>query len=304
MDRGGAMTAPQGHDPAAPPGAYTRTPAYGAGATGPGQPPENPFQRRRPDTGDAGPRPAGNGPGGLLGGPAPRGSALLALALTLAWNVLALVGVLVFGWPPGNAYLLFWIENAVLGLCTLVKVATAGAPAGTILVNGRPRPGSPWLFAVFFAFHYGLFCVVHLVFTLIIAYKVGIEPTFWLLGLPAVLMVVRYSVETATTWFGSDGQRLVTSPGQAMAQPYPRIIVLHVAVLLVFSQVIGGHSERLDQLQRIVQPLVDGLPVAWQDQGVLVVVVLIAVKTVVDLLTTRWVLGGRRGADGTVSPAP
>ena len=255
---------------------YPSTPAYGEGAPRRG----NSFQGGRP-LGSA----YGDAPD-----PRRRGVAL-AVALSVAWNLVALLGVLVLGWPAGNVLLLFWVENAVLGVVTLVKVVTAqGTSTTRITVNGRPREGSPALFGVFFTFHYGLFCLVHLVFTGFVAVAVGFEPTFALLGLPVVLLVVRYAVETATTWFGPDGQRRTLSASTAMGQPYPRIIVLHLAVLGAFALVLSGAGGTgPGWLTTLTAPL----PPAWRDDGVVVVALLLTVKTVVDLVTTRRVLRRR-----------
>lgn len=262
--------------PPPPPPSYPATPAYGEGA---GRRPD-PFQGGRPLAGSD-------------GGPPPRPAGVaLAVALSVAWNAVALLGVLLLGWPAGNVLLLFWVENAVLGLVTLVKVVTAqGEPTGTLTVNGQPRQGSPALYGLFFTFHYGLFCLVHLVFTGVVAWQIGVEPTFWLLGLPAVLLVVRYAVETATSWFGADGQRRTISPSQAMGQPYPRVIVLHLAVLLSFGLVVGGAG--VDGLPAWLSAVTDLLPPGWRTEGVLAVALLLVIKTVVDLLTTRWVLRRR-----------
>lgn len=211
-------------------------------------------------------------------------------------NLVTLVGVLAFGWPAGNILLLFWLENAVLGLCTLVKVATAQAPAKSpILVNGRSAGSSPSLYALFFTVHYGIFCVVHLVFRLIVAITIGVEPTFLLLGLPLVLIVIRYTVETIRTWFGGDGLRRVVSPQQAMMQPYPRVIVLHLSVLVAFALVVGGLSrdERLEGVVRFVDRASAALPPHWRTEGVAVVTVLVLVKTVVDVFTTRRAVRAR-----------
>ncbi|GAA1431830.1 hypothetical protein GCM10009616_19840 [Microlunatus lacustris] len=265
--------------PTPPPPSYPSTPGYGEGTT-PRARRGNPFQGGRPL----------DGPGGE---PASRPSGLaLAIALSVAWNLVALFGVLVLGWPAGNVLALFWVENAVLGLVTLVKVVTArGALTGTITVNGRPRAGSPALYAAFFTFHYGLFCLVHLVFTGFVAVSVGLQPTFWLLGFPAVLLVVRYAVEVATSWFGAGGQRETISAKQAMAQPYPRIIVLHLAVLGAFALVISGITPA--GRPGWWQTATDLLPVAWRSDGVAVVALLLALKTVVDVVTTRWALRRR-----------
>lgn len=265
--------------PTTPPPSYPDTPAYGEGIT-PERRPGDPFQGGRPLAGPA------ETPTSQTSGLA------LAVALSLAWNLVALLGVLVLGWPAGNLLLLFWVENAVLGLVTLVKVLTAQGPTtGTITVNGRPRPGSPGLYALFFTLHYGIFCLVHLGFTGFVAWRVGLEPTFWLLGFPALLLVLRYGVETATSWFGAGGQRPVISSGQAMMQPYPRIIVLHLAVLGAFALVLSGSGTA--SRPGWVQTATELLPTAWRSDGVAVVALLLVVKTVVDLLTTRGALRRR-----------
>ncbi|GAA1829395.1 DUF6498-containing protein [Microlunatus capsulatus] len=260
---------------------YPPTPAYGEGAGTPRR--GNPFQGGRPL---AGPGPGPGAPG------APRSGVALALALSVAWNLVALLGVLLLGWPAGNVLLLFWAENAVLGVATLVKVVTAqGTSNARITVNGRPREGSPALFGLFFTFHYGLFCLVHLVFTGFVAFAIGFEPTFLLLGLPVVLLVLRYAVETATTWFGDDGQRRTTSPSTAMAQPYPRIIVLQVAVLGAFALVLSGF--RGEAPPAWLGTLTGWLPPAWRTDGVVAVALLLVVKTAVDVVTTRRALRRR-----------
>lgn len=266
-------------DPAARPRGYPVTPAYGqpsAGAATPGR-----FGGRRPD---------------VRRGAASGSATALALGLSLVWNALAIVGVLLLGWPAGNVFLLFWAENAILGLCTLVKVATArGAVPGGVRVTGILASGSPTLTSLFFGFHYGLFCLVHLVFTVIVAIAIGIEPTFLLLGVPVVLLAVRYAVETLTTWFGAGGQRSSVSAAQAMIQPYPRIAVLHVSVLLAFGLGVGAvaASPSLAEWSERVGPVLAALPADWRTPGVAMVVLLMVVKTVVDLFTTRWALRAR-----------
>lgn len=219
--------------------------------------------------------------------PTPRApSVLLAVGMALAYNAITVLGVVAVGWPAGNVYVLFWVENAVLGFVTIPRIATARGtgPAPRLTVNGRSVRSSPGLLAGFFCLHYGIFCVVHAVFTGIVAYAVGIEATWWLLGMPAVLIIIRYAVETALVWFGPNGQRWSTSAADAMMQPYPRIVVLHVAVLLALlgSGTFGGDNvvhRALDQVVRL-------LPPTWQEPGVVAVVLLLVVKTVVDVITT------------------
>lgn len=214
-----------------------------------------------------------------------------SVALSVVLNLFLLVGVLGFGWPPGNVFLLFWCENVVLGVCTVVKVLSA--QRRTVRTDGSST--SPALNAVFFALHYGIFCLVHLGFSLVVAVRVGVDPTFLLLGLPAVLIVVRYTVETATTWFGRGELRRSTSPKQAMIQPYPRVVVLHLSILAAFGLLIAGvvPGGPLDGLRERAAPLLRVLPQTWQTEGVAVVAVLVLIKTVVDVFTTGRALRPR-----------
>ena len=233
------------------PRSYPATPAYGV------QPPMRGKDRLRAVTGG----PDGNR---LDLEPRSRSAPWLAVGLGLSFNLVSLLGVTVLGWPAGNVFLLFWAENAVLGVFTLVKVATAGAPSppGSLRVNGRATDGSPGLYALFFTFHYGLFCLVHLVFTVIVAYKIGFELSFLFIGVPIILMAFRYLVETMTTWFGPGGQRVTTSPSRAMGQPYPRILVLHFAVIVGFGLVIAGPDAQgwVETARRVFAPLLAALP--------------------------------------------
>jgi hypothetical protein len=230
----------------------------------------------------------------------------LAVGLSVLLNLVTLAGVVALAWPPGNVFLLFWYENVVLGLCTVVRVATArgvDAPGARsrlrFTVNDRDvaPPSSRAGYVAFFLLHYGIFCVVHLVFTVIVAVMVGTETSWLFLGLPVVLVLVRYGVELASTWFGPEGLRGQTSPGRAMMQPYPRIVVLQLGVIVGFALVLvgsfgraGGGPDPFDQASRLLEPLLALLPAGRAGLGVLAVEFLLLVKTVVDVLTTRRAL--------------
>lgn len=141
-----------------------------------------------------------------------------AVLFSIAGNLAILAGVLLGQWPAGNVYLLFWVENVILMIWTIVRINTAGIDPGT----GRPG---------FFALHYGMFCFVHLAFVVPLAFMTGfsLAPAAFLL--PIVLLLVRYAVEATTTWFGG-GARMAYTPAMAMAMPCPHLIVLHVATIL------------------------------------------------------------------------
>lgn len=216
----------------------------------------------------------------------------LAVAVSVLVNLAGLIGVLAFGWPAGNVLALFWIENLILGFWSLIRVATARGSAdggAHIKMRGSGRtPSTQAGTALFFCFHYGIFCLVHGVFTAVVAFKIGFEPSVVWLGVPALLIMVRYAAETVTTWFGSHGQRDRLSAQGAMALPYPRIIVLHVALIVSFGLTLATDDTTgfLGGIRDAVQVVQQHLPVDVANDGVMVILILILIKTVADIKTT------------------
>lgn len=213
---------------------------------------------------------------------------LFDIGWILATNLLVLAGVIAWGWPPGNVFLLFWIENAVLGAITAVRIATAeGSPAqppGPNSILRFPR----WGRVGFFLVHYGIFATVHLVFAGLIAVAAGVSWSFWALGLPAVLIGLRYAVDLAGGWFAGR-QRFRIDAEQAFWSPYPRLIVLHVATLLGFAFVMpfGGRRDAswltaLDPVRAWFEAL--GYPIS---DGAVLVALLMVLKTVADVAMIR-----------------
>ena len=209
------------------------------------------------------------------------------MLLAVALNAVTVLGVVALGWPAGNVFVLFWVENAVLGAWNVVRIVTARGTADgrrrvTITVNGRRRKPKKAGLALFFCFHYGLFCLVHAVFTGFVAYSLGVRATFVLLGLPIVLIMIRYTVEVTTVWFGA-GQRDVVSAEKAMMQPYPRIIVLHVAVIIAFGITLSQLDGSV--VPDALLPMVTAMG-ALAGRDVWLVLLLIGLKTVADVWTT------------------
>ena len=64
----------------------------------------------------------------------------LSVALLIAVNLIPLLGVLVLGWGLFGIMVLYWLENGIIGLFNLPKIALASAPGG-----GLPYsvPGGP-----------------------------------------------------------------------------------------------------------------------------------------------------------------
>lgn len=165
----------------------------------------------------------------LFSGPLQRFGPILAL------NMIPVAGVLWLGWDAGQILILYWIENVVVGLLAVVRILTAqdrsSAPQDA-RASARLRLGC------FFILHYGLFTLVHGVFTLVLAAKLmggggalwrgafGSDAFHWavltMAGLQLAIMVRDW-------WMSGLWRR--SSPAEEMFRPYGRIVVLHVTIL-------------------------------------------------------------------------
>lgn len=201
------------------------------------------------------------------------------LLTLLAYTALPLVGVLLLGWDWREIVLLYWLENISLGVAMVIMMLrSADAPGGDdpahigeLRVNGRLMrgPGAGRALAGFFALHYGVFTLVHGVFVLLLVAGVFLpamsepSPVNWLSAL--AVWLVGGTAQVLAARFGPlperRGQRLMLSA-------YPRMIVLHVSVILGI------------------------VLIASLDWPAAAAILLIALHAVVDL--TGWMLGASR----------
>lgn len=181
-------------------------------------------------------------------------SSRLALFALIAVNLVPLLGVLLLGWSLFDIMAIYWLENGIIGVYTLLKVLTSRQQGG-----GLVEQGSKLFVIPFFTVHYGLFWVVHglFVFTLFqgggpfggggdafgpSAFGSGFSPfsmplvairlatTESAFGVAALSMIVSHGVSFVTNFLGRGEYRRL-GPQELMFQPYGRVIVLHMAVL-------------------------------------------------------------------------
>src|SRR3989344_3910561 len=141
----------------------------------------------------------------------------------IAINCIPLYGVLVLGWDIYSLLLLYWFESAVVGLYTILKLRWV--PSGRL-----------WLTTPFFIVHFGMFMIVHLI--LINAF---VSPTASTLPLRSLLLtlaslVVSHGVSFVINFLGQKEYMFKTAPEQ-MFEPYPRLVVMHMAI--VFGAWLG-----------------------------------------------------------------
>lgn len=159
----------------------------------------------------------------LLGVPA------VPLIALVAANLLPLVGVLAFGWDLRGVLLLYWAENVIVGLWAIVRMLRV---AGLLAIPA----------ILFFCVHYGIFTLVHLVFVYGLTQAtdaaatpgVGFFPTadffaritWWALA----ALFVSHGVSFVRN-FIAGGEWRSSSIGTEMGRPYPRMIVMHIAII-------------------------------------------------------------------------
>lgn len=194
-----------------------------------------------------------------------------SVAALIAVNVLPLAGVMFLGWQAFDIVFLYWLENVVIGVINILKMITCwpdpeamreqvakrvplSNPEAEAQINDLidkhgatghfAMQASKLFFVPFFTFHYGLFCLVHGVFVCVLlgggfggggpgnpidAGLSAFENSGFLLTV--IGLVVSHLVSYFTNFLGS-GEYRRTAPPLLMIAPYPRIVVLHVAIVL------------------------------------------------------------------------
>jgi hypothetical protein len=218
----------------------------------------------------------------------------VAIALLIVANLVPLIGVLFFGWSLTTIVALYWLENGVVGVFALAKIATAEGveeDPGTATINGRTltaaelrNPATARLFLMpFFVVHYGMFWLVHGVFVWFALPMIweqmggatgGPSLVACLWALP-VLVLSHAASFVYNWWLG--GERYTSSPSREMGAPYGRVVILHVTIVL------------------------GAFLVAFLGSPIWALVLMVGLKTVADLaahLAERQRAGARANAEG------
>ncbi len=162
-------------------------------------------------------------------------------ALLLA-NLVPLGGIVLFDWRVFDVAMLYWVENVVIGVINLLRMGISRAP-------------SPWIPALFFAVHYGLFCYGHLVALVeLLGDSAGIETASqYFLAVPlsdawrsplwvGVAAIAASHLYSFFSNFVGTGEYRRASVMLLMFRPYGRIVLLHAAILVgaLLVQMLGS----------------------------------------------------------------
>jgi hypothetical protein len=186
----------------------------------------------------------------------------------VAANCLPLLGVLFLGWDTFSIILVYWSENVVIGVINVLKMLTC-APDASRLVWGDVDPndklnrermersrgdavtmlrlanhGSKLFYVPFFIVHYGMFCFVHgaFIFAIFDRDSGGFGPfgdfdnflrvfsdqhLWWCV----IALAASHLWSFFVNYLGRGEYRRTAIP-ILMFQPYGRIVILHVAILI------------------------------------------------------------------------
>jgi hypothetical protein len=152
-------------------------------------------------------------------------------------NAVPLLGVLFWGWDAFALIALFWMENVIVGVFFILRMLCLD-----------PRDAALWAAKVFmvplFCFHYGLFTAGHgvFVFSLLGGKRYDVQGFELLepatraaadfgLYLPLAVLFASHLFSFGWNYLGR-GEFRSARLSRLMTEPYKRIIVLHVAIIL------------------------------------------------------------------------
>lgn len=152
--------------------------------------------------------------------------------LLLVVNLVPLAGALWLNWQVLDLLMLFWLENLVIGLFNLVRMATAA---------DRVRVARRIFLMAFFTLHYGGFAFAHGVALLSLfgpsepglPGAAALWATFQASALrwAALALLISHAVSMIMNDWRS-GERQRQSVSSLMTRPYQRVMALHVTILV------------------------------------------------------------------------
>jgi hypothetical protein len=183
------------------------------------------------------------------------------IALVVA-NMLPIYGVFAFGWDAFSIVLLYWAENLIIGFYNILKMTVA------FITNPLRNLGKIFLIP-FFVIHYGGFVAVHGMFIFLLFGKdrggsmfpaghawpcflvfvqllIGIIERCWTtipkdMKFVFVSLFLSHGVSFVRNYLIA-GEYKTSAQKDLMAQPYYRVVIMHIAILAggIFTGMIGS----------------------------------------------------------------
>ena len=214
----------------------------------------------------------------------------VAALLFTAFNLVPLYGVYAWGWDAFQLLLLYWAETAILFVCMLAHIACIPPDRlGTMIVNGQTRPASRAMMVGFFALHGGLFIAGHLLF-LCVAFSgnafrqlhgVGdFVHTFLIVSgawAPLLLVALAGAIDVLT---GEFHPAFVDAFARRLHVSLARPAAMAATGGDAIGRVVLGLYGRIFIMQAAI---IFGAMAAWRFGSVAPLVIVIGLKTLIDL---------------------
>lgn len=165
-----------------------------------------------------------------------------ATAGLLVANLLPLVGVVGFGWDLHSLLVGYWLESGVVGVAFAARILRAEGeddPEALPSFSLNDRPVASFVgasnrgVAAFFAVHYGTFWVVHGAFVFVFPFTFeGLAPASPAVVGVAVVGLAGYHLVSYRVNYLGEAEYARTGPVTLMVEPYRRVFVLHLTVVL------------------------------------------------------------------------
>lgn len=157
-------------------------------------------------------------------------------------NAVPLVGVVAFGWELHSLLVGYWLESGVVGVASVAKIRRAAGeddPDELPSFSLNDRPVGSFIgetnrrIAGFFVGHYGGFWAVHGVFVFV--FPAVFPRMSWaspgVVAAAAVGLAAYHAVSYRLN-FVDEGEYERVGPVTLMVEPYRRVLVLHITVVL------------------------------------------------------------------------
>jgi hypothetical protein len=152
-------------------------------------------------------------------------------------NLFPILGVLFLGWEVFSVLFLFWTENVIIGATNVIKMILA-AP------DDKFGQASKIFMIPFFCVHYGMFTFVHGIIIIVLfggSYSKFADVTDFPdalriivtqdLGWAVLALAASHVVSLITNYIGKREYK-ESSLGLLMGQPYGRVMILHLAIII------------------------------------------------------------------------
>jgi hypothetical protein len=150
----------------------------------------------------------------------------------LLWNLVTLLPIALGGFGVFAVLACYWAENLLTGLVQFRKLRDLEARDRSAHA-GQPVDPSEFPLSLFFAMHYGIFTLVHGLLVLVFFGLIhgGLWTLDWVSFGLALLGIAMVQVWGYLADWRAGGEWRRASTGRTMAEPYARVLVMHLVVL-------------------------------------------------------------------------